>query len=312
MRRGEAFAPHGGTQWLARWAVLRARVRAVVMTQTPFQLVRLLSSSPYAHVSEIRWGAPAAGEGARASGQRAVLKRLGLRVRADAQARETLAREGRILTRLAGRGAVTLLASGEDADGPYLVLAWEDGPLLEAHIESERRGAAEPTLERLAVACFGALDLVHGAHDDAGPLSVVHGDVSPSNVIVSPDGARARFLDFGQAQCRDEAPCAYGARTLRYAAPEVARGEPFDARADLFALGAALLHVASAEPPRAAPNDAALLLLAGEASIEPYARRASSALPRALADALVACVAADPRHRPESARAVLDALGKTA
>lgn len=86
--------------------------------------------------------------------------------------------------------------------------------------------------------------------------------------------------------------------TLLYAAPEVARGETPDARSDAFALAASLLHVASSQPPRGSETQAAMLLAAGEQSIEPWARRAAATLAPGMAEALVACCAFDRDARP--------------
>lgn len=160
-----------------------------------------------------------------------------------------------------------------------------------------------------------ALARVHGAADAAGPLSVVHGDLSPDNLLVGDSPPDARLIDFGLARFRDTrtgaasfAPEDAGGAlrgTPRYVAPEVARGAPATVGSDLFALGLTLLHAASGEPPRSSASLPALVLEAGDESVLPYAERASGALPSRLREVLLAMVAFEPELRPASAREAL-------
>jgi serine/threonine protein kinase len=223
-------------------------------------------------------------------GEACVCKRLSERAGSEPWMRARLQAEGELLARLQARGTPRLVASGEDAHGPWLVLERVKAEPLAAWI-----GAVDAAWTALAArAAFGALAQVHAA-------GVVHGDLSPDNVMLSADARRATLLDFGLASWPGAPPMPAGPfrGTLLYAAPEIARGETPDARSDWFALAASLLHVASGEPPRKADTQAAMLLWAGEQSIEPWARRAAAALPPALAQALVACCAFDREARPE-------------
>jgi len=222
-------------------------------------------------------------------GEACVCKRLSERGASEAWMRARLVAEGELLARMQARGTPRLVAAGEDAHGPWLVLERVQGEPLAAHT-----GAADAAWMALAAsAAFGALAQVHAA-------GVVHGDLSPDNVMLSADGRRATLLDFGLASWPGAPPMPAGPfrGTLLYAAPEVARGETPDVRSDAFALAASLLHVASGEPPRMAETQAAMLLSAGEQPIDPWARRAAAALPPALAAALVACCAFERDARP--------------
>jgi len=247
-----------------------------------FEVESLLSTSGASEVFVVRGDA---GVG--------VCKRLGSRALADAAARAQLEREGRILRALDGRGVPRLLEAGIDAEGPFVVT---------------ERLAMDPVLsdvtDAVVLATFRALSEIHEAADRDGPLGILHGDVSPSNVLVSRDGADARFVDFGLARMRDDAPVADGVfrGTLAFAAPEVARGEDFDVRADIFALAASLLSVSAGTSPRAATVEAALLVEAGSAPIDAWAAPVAARF--ALGAKLLACVAFDPAGRPARARDV--------
>jgi eukaryotic-like serine/threonine-protein kinase len=225
--------------------------------------------------------------------KRAVCKRLLPRTVRDETARASLAREGKILQHLDGRGAPRWIAEGDDAEGPWLLLEFLAMGSLGARLR-ETAGPLEPSfVARAAESAFGALDLVHSTH-------VVHGDISPDNVLVARDGSAAALVDFGLASAPDlpRAHAAGGAfrGTLVYAAPEVARGEPFDAAADRFALAASLAHAALGFPPRDGP-EAAMLVRAGEVPLDDYAARARAVLSGATGERVVRHLAFDARVR---------------
>lgn len=235
-------------------------------------------------------------------GAPALLKRLAPRLRGSDAAREAFAREGRLLGRLARTGASArvprLLAHGEDDAGPYLVLGHLPGSTLEA----------TPTLDADVIAdAFAALDALHQAADDGRPLGVVHGDLHPGNVLLAGParpGAvvthRVVLLDLGLATARDAlAPPGAFRGTLATCAPETARGEPPAPSADLFALAASFVLL-EGRAPHGGPAD---LVAVAETDVLPAAsaRLAARGASRAVADALLACLAFAPASRPTRA-----------
>ena len=201
---------------------------------------------------------------------------------------ERLLAEGRLLALLGGRATPRLVASGEDASGPWLVMQRLDWPPLASYAGGRDAG----WLEGATRAAFEALATVHAA-------GVVHGDVSPDNVLVSGDGTHAALVDFGLALAPTMPPLPAGPfrGTLLYAAPEVARGEPYDGAADRFAMAASVLHVWSGEAPRTQGTDVAMLLAAGEQGIEAWAERAALGLAPEVARTLRTCCSFDAKDR---------------
>ncbi len=99
------------------------------------------------------------------------------------------------------------------------------------------------------------LDGLHYAHElampDGSPANVVHRDVSPRNIFVTRSGA-VRLVDFGIARSsgrvrQTQAGIVKG--TIPYMAPEQARAEALDRRADVFAVGVLLHHLLTGEVP---------------------------------------------------------------
>ena len=191
-----------------------------------FEIVLPLAGGPYFHVLLVTHG-----------DVRHVAKRPSPRFADDPRGARMVANEASALRRLGGRGAPTLVATGDDAHGPYLITDWIDGMSLSSFVHDARLFRAR------ARAVFAALAEIH-AH------GVVHGDPSPSNVLMTKDREpTALFLDFGLSRLtvdeRSEGDGAF-AGTLAYAAPEVAIS---GGRASSFASDVlSLIHIS--EPTR--------------------------------------------------------------
>jgi serine/threonine protein kinase len=159
---------------------------------------------------------------------------------------ERLRHEGRVGMRLHHAGIVQTLETFEHDGRPVLVLEYVPG----ASLGLVRRMGALPAeaVCRIGADVAEALGALHGAVDEAGqPAAVIHRDVSPANIIISPDG-RARLIDLGIARSHDsglERTRTGDLRgTVRYLAPELFEGKPHDAASDLWALGVCLFEAA--------------------------------------------------------------------
>lgn len=169
-----------------------------------------------------------------------------------------------------------------------------------------------------------ALDFAHRATDAGGrPLGIVHRDVSPSNVLLSLEG-EVKLCDFGIAKALGRAaetpsgagdakdsrtPSGIEARVVgksAYMAPEHARGEPIDARADLFAAGILLWELCAGRRLYRG-SEAEMLEMARRAEIPPLPARG---LPghEELQSLLDRALAREPAARFPSAKAMSNAL----
>jgi serine/threonine protein kinase len=160
-----------------------------------------------------------------------------------------------VLGELYHPGIVRLLDDGTAGGLPWLAMELLSGETVCARIAALRRQTAPlgpPTNAhaaealRIAAQLCRALDYVH-------ERGLVHRDVKPANVFVARDG-RVTLLDFGLA-CVSQV-CAPDLRaaelcvgTMEYAAPEQLRGEPVDARADIFSVGCVLYELVTGRRP---------------------------------------------------------------
>ena len=91
---------------------------------------------------------------------------------------------------------------------------------------------------------------------------LVHRDIKPANILLENGCERVRITDFGLARAVDDASqtqSGFIAGTPQYMAPEQARGEPIDARADLFSLGSVMYAMCTGRPPFRAETTLAVL-----------------------------------------------------
>jgi len=198
-----------------------------------------------------------------------------------------------LLAALDGRGTPSLVASGSDREGLYLATEWSDFPSL-----AGRR--IDVSMIRSLVDVLAVVSEAEGA---GGPLSIVHGDLSPANVLLSRDGRTAFLVDFGLARSRVYHPSPRTFRgTLAYAAPEVARGEAPTHASDIFSLAAVIVHSLTGSPLRPPMPQGALLIDVGENApdLSPLAT-----LPSQIAETLRACLSFAATDRPRNARDVL-------
>lgn len=238
-------------------------------------------------------------EGPRNFRRRVAVKRLLSAGDIGDVATESFVAEAQVIARLDHPNVVRLIELGNAEGGLYLVLDFVDGAALDRIYK--KTGALSPG----AVAYIGrevarALEAVHGMCDDHGHnYGVVHRDVTPSNILLSRDG-RVRLSDFGVARIsglggeRTETGVFKG--KLPYMPPEQARGEPFDGRADIFALGVTLFEGLLGRRIRRAETQTQLLMMIASEAV-PRVLDLLPGAPAALAHAIDRATELDPRRR---------------
>src|SRR5262245_12738781 len=175
-----------------------------------------------------------------AEGQAVALKVLFPPPEAEAELRQRFEREARTAARLRHPGIVPVLEAGQAEGCAYLAMPFIEGQTLAAHLAQQLpQGLDEATAADIAWQIADALDYAHRQ-------GVVHRDVKPSNILLTPEG-RAVLTDFGVAQALDDPSLTRTGLTVgtpAYMAPEQVEGEgTVDGRADLYALGIVLYQM---------------------------------------------------------------------
>ncbi len=223
----------GKTPWLAR---ARRRLEGA-QRLGHYELLHPLGTGGMAEVFKARAIGPAGFE------RDVVVKRILPAYGRDEDFVRMFTDEARILGLIHHPNVVQAFEFGEDDGTLYLALEYVEGPSLSRILRALR--AANRRMPPAIAAYIGreicrALDCVHRLQDENGTrLEVVHRDVTPSNIIVTPWGG-VKLLDFGVAKFTSAARSTR-AGTVKgkpaYLAPEQLEGKPIDGRVDLFALG---------------------------------------------------------------------------
>ncbi len=230
-------------------------------------------------------------------------------------ARERFQREALAIAALNHPNICTLYDAGEQDGRPYLAMELLEGETLFARL-------ARGPVSSAQVAQWGAeiADALQAAH----AKGILHRDLKPGNIFITQRGA-VKVLDFGLAQfaagpssdsdaatIAGAAPPAPGVAlppltnpgtalgTYAYMSPEQARGEPTDARSDIFSLGVVLYEMAGGRAPfrgrTSADVTAAILMLT-----PPPPSTLRPELPPKLDDIVAQCLEKDPELRFQSA-----------
>lgn len=224
-----------------------------------------------------------------------------LRLKGEALERRTLLlREARFVGSLRHPGIVPIFEAGEHAGDPYLVFEYVDGETLAAHLK--RQGALAPA--RAAAILVEVLDALHEAH----ATGVVHRDLKPGNIFITPQG-KVRVIDFGIAvrigQGNDARMGLAG--TPAYMAPEYIAGGAVGPQNDVFAAGLVLYECLFGQPAYRGEHAFQVLhRVAHEPLVLPP--DAATRVDEQMLDLLAKATAKDPALRYESARAFQHAL----
>src|ERR1700682_4966776 len=265
-----------------------------------------------------RIGAGGMGEVYRARDERldrdGAIKSLPLNVRDDLRARDRLLEEARSASQLSHSHICTIYEVNEEDNIAFISMEYVAGRSLSAIIPPE--GLPTEQIVRYGTQIADALAHAHQRR-------IVHRDLKPANVTVTPDGI-AKVLDFGlatrlrteeleavtvsQVKLGESGPLA---GTLPYMAPERLRGDPADARSDIWALGVLLYEMASGHRPFSGRSGFELT----SAILRDPPPPLPDHVPAGLVGVIRKCMLKDPGARYQSAgevRSALETLESTA
>jgi eukaryotic-like serine/threonine-protein kinase len=247
------------------------------------------------------------------------LKILPSHFASDPEFRERFEREARSVAALSHPHICALYDVGEvpnpeghhDQPVPFLVMEYLEGETLAEALN--RKPLPMPEVLRTSIEIANAMDRAHRA-------GVVHRDLKPGNIMLTPSGAK--LLDFGLAKVRQPAFTGDGLSTTartpltargailgtpNYMAPEQVEGKEADHRTDIFALGAIVYEMVTGRKAFEGPSAASVM--AAIVDRDPPPLTAVQPLASAMLEHVVArCLAKNPDERWQSAGDVMREL----
>jgi serine/threonine protein kinase len=269
----------------------------VARTLGPYELLRPLAQGGMAEVFLAR----------RVSGgveKRLVIKRIRRERASDPRFVAMFVEEARLSMALVHRNIVPVFDFGRAGDELFLAMELVDGPDLDAMLRHAREHGTrlDPMLVAyIALEACQALEHAHHARAaDGTPRPLVHRDVTPRNVLVSRAG-EVKLVDFGVATSEVAADRDAGKvrGTPAYMAPEQARGEAVDGRADLFSLGLVMWEALAGRRAYAGRRQDELMAQARAGEVPPLPPETPGAAPGSIPEALRRIVARATAARPD-------------
>lgn len=273
-----------------------------------FEALAEIATGPTARVDLCRLAGPGG-----ATGRLIAVKRLHAHVAEDPQFVTMFEDEAWMTAALRHPNVVEVVGWGRDAEGMYLAVELVEGVSL-ARLMKTVFETGEAFTERMVVhigaELSGGLAAAHALRSTSGEsLQLVHRDLTPGNVLVGFAG-QTKITDFGLAKAKQRL-----SKTLtgllkghpQYMAPEQARGEALDGRADLFSLGVVLFELFTGVHPWSSGSE---LEVFEQVATQPHADLGElrPKIDRELVAVVHQLLEKDPERRPRSAAEVRSRL----
>jgi serine/threonine protein kinase len=232
------------------------------------------------------------------------IKVLAAHLATSGPARQRFLREARAAAAVVHEHVAAVHSVAEASGLPYIVMEYVPGRSLQERLDAQGPLALAEVL-RIGMQAAAGLAAAHAQ-------GLVHRDVKPANILLENGVERVRLTDFGLARAAAEAVVTQSGvvvGTPHYMAPEQARGEAVDHRADLFSLGSTLYAACTGHPPFRAEK--ALAVIRRVCDDEPRAiREMNPEVPDWLAGIIGRLLAKQPDQRFQTAAEVADLLGR--
>ena len=205
--------------------------------------------------------------------------------------RERFRAEARHAAMVNHDGIANVFDYGEEDGKAYLVMEMVPGEALSTILERER---VLPPEKVLSIISQTALAL-HQAHQ----AGLVHRDVKPGNLLITPEGA-VKITDFGIARLADQVPLTATGQvmgTVQYLAPEQASGKPASPSTDVYSLGIVAYEALAGRRPFRGESQVSIAM----AHIKEAPPELPSTIPQEVRTLVMSCLAKKPEGRPRTA-----------
>ncbi|MBD8660701.1 protein kinase [Frigoribacterium sp. CFBP 8754] len=194
-------------------------------------------------------------------------------------------------------GIANVFDYGEEEGSAYLVMELVPGEAMSTVLERDRVLPTDKVLDIVAQTA-SALQAAHAA-------GLVHRDIKPGNLLVTPDG-RVKITDFGIARIADQVPLTATGQvmgTVQYLSPEQASGHPASPSTDIYSLGIVAYEALAGRRPFTGESQVAIAM----AQINEQPPDLPASVPEPVRRLVLSCIAKKPADRPASASALAQA-----
>jgi serine/threonine-protein kinase len=205
--------------------------------------------------------------------------------------------EARHAARVEHEGIANVFDYGEDGGSAYLVMELVPGDSLAKILERDKTLPAEKVLDIVAQTARA----LHEAHE----AGMVHRDVKPGNLLITPDG-RVKITDFGIARVADQVSLTATGQvmgTVQYLSPEQATGKPATPATDIYSLGIVAYEALRGSRPFTGETQMAIAM----AQINDAPPALPETIDESVRELVMSCLAKKPAGRPSTALALAEA-----